>query len=238
MASPYEQMRAGYTAVCQAATGISGVLRIGMYSPVSAGPDFVEIVGLFETRHPLCHVEVIDTGVADPIGPLRRGDVEMVATRLPADGPDLKIGPILSDEVRVVAVARDHPFVGRESVSYEEVADYAVSDPTEMPRELIDDFVPPRTPAGRVLRRVPVRSAGDVLMAVAAGKIVHPTVSSFADHHAHPGVTTVLVHDLPPSRTALVAIVGREYGAAAFARAAQEVRDRVADRSERASPAR
>lgn len=39
---------------------------------------------------------------------------------------------------------------------------------------------------------------------VAAGELVHPTVSSFLHHHPSPDVRAVPIVDLPPSETALV----------------------------------
>ncbi len=53
---------------------------------------------------------------------------------------------------------------------------------------------------------------------------MHSTVRSFLDHHAHPGVTSVPIHDLPPSYTALVWLTAsRSAKIEAFARAAADV---------------
>ncbi len=41
-------------------------------------------------------------------------------------------------------------------------------------------------------------------MTVARGKIVHPTVSSFASHYGHPNVRYVPITDMPVAETVLV----------------------------------
>ncbi|MBV9805442.1 MAG: hypothetical protein JO130_19755 [Solirubrobacterales bacterium] len=74
-----------------------------------------------------------------------------------------------------------------ESISYEDLTDRVVSDVPAFPREVMDAFVPPVRPRGRVLKRIPNHSAKDTMMRVALGEQVHPTVRSFLDHHSHPG---------------------------------------------------
>jgi DNA-binding transcriptional LysR family regulator len=181
----YQQLEQALDAARQQATGIAGTLRLGMYTPVNGGPHIVEIIKTFEARHPACTVVVTDTGLArNQLDWLRDGDVDLLAMRLPISERDLTVGPVLSREERIVAVATDHPLAGNEEISYEELADYPVSDAHSLPREMIDAFIPPRTPSGRVLQRI---ESGSLLT-----------------HHRHPRITTVPIRDLPPSETALV----------------------------------
>jgi hypothetical protein len=150
----------------------------------------------------------------------------MLATRLPLSASDITIGPVLSREERVLLVARDDPLAGRDSIGYDDLAGRVVSDVRAFPREVMDAFIPPVTPDGRTLRRVPNSSAEDTMMRVALGEQVHPTVRSFLDHHSHPGVVSVPIHDLPPSETALVWLTAnRGPKIDAFARAASDVID-------------
>ncbi len=79
------------------------------------------------------------------------------------------------------------------------------SDAPAFPREMMDALIPPLAPSGRRYRRHVSRSIEEMLLSIAAGKQVHPTVPSFLDHHAHPAVTSVPISDLPPSQTALSA---------------------------------
>jgi hypothetical protein len=88
----------------------------------------------------------------------------------------------------------------------------------------MDAFIPPVSPHGRILRRIPNHGAEDTMMRVALGEHVHPTVRSFLDHHSHPGVICVPIRDLPPSETALVWLAAnRRPTIEAFARAAADV---------------
>jgi hypothetical protein len=128
----------------------------------------------------------------------------MLATRLPLTASEVTIGPVLSREERVVLLAREDPLARRASISYEDLAERFVSDVLAFPRDVMDAFIPPVTPGGRVLKRIPNSSAEDTMMRVALGEQVHPTVQSFLDHHSHPGVVSVPIRDLPPSETALV----------------------------------
>jgi DNA-binding transcriptional LysR family regulator len=205
VAPAYEQMRNAYTEAHEIATGVAGMLRLGMYSPVIGGPYLVDIVRTFQTRHPKCHVQLIDTAFnRDQLDWLRHDEADLVVIRLPFEHPDVVIGPTLSREERVVLVAVDNPLADRQSVSYEEVAGYTVPDSPRLPREVMDAFIPPSTPSGRQLRRVEVHSLSEIVMRVAAGEIVHPTVRSFLDHHPGSGVKAIPLHDLPPSETALI----------------------------------
>jgi DNA-binding transcriptional LysR family regulator len=221
----YERLEQAFANTREAATGVAGPLRLGSYNPVNYGPHFLEIVKAFETRHPGCEVLTTDTGLGrDQFDWLRHDEVDVLAMRLPLARPDVTIGPILSREPRILALAGDHPLATRQSVSVEDLARYKVPSSSTLPRELIDAFTPPRTPSGRPIPRVEIRSAPDTIVRVATGEFVHPTVPSLLDQFQHPGVVGVPIGDLPPSETALVWLTARENAKIqAFARAAGEV---------------
>jgi DNA-binding transcriptional LysR family regulator len=224
-APAYEQLRRAYSNAHEIATGVAGTLRLGMYTPVSGGPHLLEIVKSFQTRHPDCCVQLIETGFArDQLEWLRHDEADLLAMRLPFHHPDIVIGPILSREARVVLVAADDRLAERESVSYEDLAGYTVPDGDTLPRELMDALIPPYTPSGRRLNRVFAHTPTEVLMRVAAGEVVHPTIASFLDYFPNPGVTAVPIRDLPPSETALVWLKRNDgVKIEAFARAAADV---------------
>jgi DNA-binding transcriptional LysR family regulator len=221
----YEHLQRAYAKAHEIATGVAGTLRLGTYTPVTAGPYLLDIVKTFQKRHPDCRVQLIETGLArDQLDWLHRDDADLLAMRLPFNDPDVVIGPILSREDRVVLVAEDDPLAERESVAYEDLADYTLPDGNTLPRELMDALIPPYTPSGRRLKRAFAHTLTEVLMRVAAGEIVHPTVHSFLDHFPNPGVTAIPIRDLPPSETALVWLKGnRSVKIDAFARAAADV---------------
>jgi hypothetical protein len=209
-----------------------------VYSLLSAGPHMTDIVRTFKTRHPCCQLEFVNIGYDRGYREvLRGGEADLLATRLPLTAPEITIGPILSREERILLVAATEPLAHRDSISYEELADRVVSDVPAFPREVMDAFIPPATPSGRVLKRLPNHSAEDTMMRVALGEQVHPTVRSFLDHHNHPGVTWVPIADLPPSETALVWLTANcGPKIEAFVRAADDVlaRTELATRDSRA----
>jgi DNA-binding transcriptional LysR family regulator len=202
---PYAQLLQAVGARRQAATGVAGTLRIGMYTESLAGAHLVDVVIEFEARYSGVEVVLVNTGlVRNYLDVLRDGEVDLLATRLPLSEPDITVGPILTHEERVLLVAKGDPLAQRESVTLDDFADRAVSDSPEFPREMMDALIPPVTRSGRHYRRTENRSIEDMLMSIATGKQVHPTVPSFLEHHAHPAVTAVPISDLPPSQTALV----------------------------------
>jgi DNA-binding transcriptional LysR family regulator len=199
---------------------IAGVLRLGVYS-TAGGPRLIDLVREFETRHPECEVEISDAGWDDPLGPLQRGDVDLLAMRLPIDRPDLVVGPILTSQPRVLAVARDHPLAGRESVTLEDVADYLVARLDTLPREMVAELIPARAPSGRPIRRMrrPVSRQDELTALIALGRIVHPTGTTFASRYGHPDIVYVPLTGMPPCRSALLWRRGNaDARVAAFAR--------------------
>jgi DNA-binding transcriptional LysR family regulator len=222
---PYRELQRAFEDTRATTAGVAGTLRIGMLSPVLGGPHMVEIVKAFQSQHPNCEVAFTDTGmVRGQFDWLRSDEVALLAMRLPILESDVTIGPILSSDERVVAVANDHPLAGRESISYEEIADYPVTYAPALPREMMDAFIPPRTPSGRLLRRVEIATIAEAVMLAAAGDIVHPTVRSFLQHGRHPGITAVPVRDLPASETALVWLTANHDDRLdAFVRTAQDI---------------
>ena len=199
---------------------IAGVLRLAVYS-TAGGPRLIDIVREFEARHPDCEVEISDAGWDDPLGPLQRGEVDLLAMRLPIDRPDLVVGPILTSQPRVLAVARDHPLAGRESVTLEDVADYRVARLDTLPREMIAELIPARAPSGRPIRRLrrAVRRQDELTALIALGRIVHPTGTTFASRYGHPDIVYVPLTGMPPCRSALLwRRAGADARVAAFAR--------------------
>jgi DNA-binding transcriptional LysR family regulator len=204
MAPGYERLQSAFLAAREVATGVAGVLRLGMYSRANGGPLLLDIVKAYQDRCPASRVQLIETGFArDQFDWLRQDDVDLLAMRLPVADDDMVVGPILSRERRVLIVARDHPLAGRDTIDYDDIAPYVVSDGM-LPAAMMDAFMPPVTPSGHRLRRTFVHGINEAVMRVSTGEIVHPTVQSFLDHYPHPSVVAVPIRDLPASETALV----------------------------------
>jgi DNA-binding transcriptional LysR family regulator len=184
---------------------VSGVLRLGVYS-TAGGPRLIDLVRLFEARHPECEVQISDMPWEDTLGPLQRGEIDLLAMRLPIERPDLVVGPILTSQPRVLAVARDHPLAGRESVTLEDVADYRVARLDVLPAEMIAALIPARAPSGRPIRRTrrAVRRQDELTALIALGRIVHPTGTTFATRYGHPDIVYVPLTGMPPCCSALL----------------------------------
>jgi DNA-binding transcriptional LysR family regulator len=135
--------------------------------------------------------------------------VELLVAWLPLEEPGLDVGPAIWDEPRVLAVGAGHPLAGRRGVSIEALADHAVASFDRMPAH-VAPAIPRRTPAGRPIPRasVEVQDPSELVVAIARGQVVHPTVQSFAQLYAHPRVVYLPIEDAPPQRTVLVGRVG------------------------------
>jgi DNA-binding transcriptional LysR family regulator len=110
----YDQLTGVLERTNAAARSLEGTLRLGLLSGPAGGAHLVEIIGAFETLHPECKVELVQLSWDDPLRPLRENDVELVASWIPLKQPDLVVGPILTRQPRVLAVARDHPLAERD----------------------------------------------------------------------------------------------------------------------------
>jgi DNA-binding transcriptional LysR family regulator len=200
------ELDAALQAAHQDIGAVVGTLRLGVVSPPTAGGRFVAVVRAFEARYPACRVSVRDVAIGDALGPLRRGEVDALALRLPLEQDDLEIGPILSDEGRALAVARSHPLAARPSVSLEDLAAERVPQLPGLPPELATAILPERTPSGAPIARHPdaPQTIAELMAMVARGEVVHLTSESLLEYVSHPDVVLVPVDDMPRTRTALV----------------------------------
>ena len=210
------------------AGGITGTMRIGMHLRVNGGTRLGEIIQAFEDRYPTCRVDCVDI---DPgrseLDWLRRGDVDLVAIRLPVSDAEARLGPVLSTDERAVALAAGHRLAGQQSVSLDDLAGDRVCFIPGMRAELLDDLLPPRTPGGHALRRAAVRSTGEALTRTALGEAVYLAARALFDYVSHPGLVVRPVRDLPPTRTALAGLTSsRSPAAEAFTEVASAVLSR------------
>jgi DNA-binding transcriptional LysR family regulator len=184
---------------------IGGVLRLGVYS-TAGGPRLIDLVRTFEARHPECEVQISDMPWEDTLGPLQRGEIDLLAMRLPIERPDIVVGPILTSQSRMLAVARDHPLAQRSSVTLEDVADHRVARLDGLPREMVAALIPAQAPSGRPIRRLrqPVRRQDELTALIALGRIVHPTGTTFADRYGHPDIVYIPLTGMAPCRSALL----------------------------------
>lgn len=187
-----------------AARGVEGVLRAGFVGTPNEA--VMGTVRAFRERYPECEVEIVEMTLADPVGPLRGGAVDVLFICLPVDEPGLTVGPIVMKEARALAVPVDDPFARLDSVTAEQLADRTVIDIAGRPPPAWRDFlVPPRTPGGRAVRRgAAAHTLQEALSLIAAGKGVMPFPALIEDYHARRDIAFVPIHGLPDASLALV----------------------------------
>jgi DNA-binding transcriptional LysR family regulator len=180
----YDELSRALEHTHAAAQSLAGSLRLGLFSGPAEGRHLVKIVDEFSALHPESEVEIVQLSWDDPLALLLRAEVDLIACWLPLEQPDLMVGPVLTRQPRTLAVGREHPLAGRDTVSFEELADYAVPRFDGWPRELHEALLPSKTPGGRPIPgvRIPAgeRNFLEIANRVARQELVLPTVASAA----------------------------------------------------------
>jgi DNA-binding transcriptional LysR family regulator len=204
----YGQLTQALESLSTRARSVEGTIRLGVFSGPAGGPRLLDVLSAFEALHPECEVELVQLGWDDPLGQLRAGDVDLMVSWLPLDQADLVVGPTVSRDSRVLAVAPDHPLAEHDHVTVEDLADFRVARFDGWPRELHDAWIPAMTPSGRSIpyTRIPTgeRSALEIATRVARGDLVYPTASSAAPYLGPFDLEFVPLKGLRPFRSALV----------------------------------
>ncbi|WP_280395271.1 LysR family transcriptional regulator substrate-binding protein, partial [Nocardia brasiliensis] len=81
---------------------------------------------MFGSRFPSCATEVIEIPLADPFGPVQRGEVDIAVVLLPMGESELVLGQVFSEQPQMLAMHRDHPLASRGSLSAEDLAEFAL----------------------------------------------------------------------------------------------------------------
>jgi DNA-binding transcriptional LysR family regulator len=206
LAPIYEQLQAALERSSADARGLDGVLRLGVAHAAAVGGELLGAIEVFDQRHPACRIEIVDLPFLDRHGPVRRGEVDLMVTATPIEQAGITVGPAVGSEARVLAMARDHPLATRDAVSIEEIADYPVLDASAiLPDELAGSYQPRVTPRGKPIEQVQVdvRDFSDLVILIARGRVVQPTVASAVGRFAHANVVCRPISDMPPVGTAL-----------------------------------
>jgi DNA-binding transcriptional LysR family regulator len=206
LAPAYNDVLSALEHCWRASQRLEGVLHLGVTSASAVHPSLLDAIETFEAENPRCRVETVELPFRDRLSPLRRGEIELMVARLPLDEPQIVLGPVVNVDQRVLAVAKDHPLTASATTTLEEIAKYPILDTADIyPRQTAEVYVPTTTPTGRPLRRVrlEVADVSELVILIARGRIVQPTVASAASRFAHPNIVCVPISDLPPSRTAL-----------------------------------
>lgn len=200
------QVERAVARVMAAGRGATDVLEVGYSSPM-AGDTMTAAARAFEADHPGCEVRIREIQLADPLGPLRAGAVDLQLTELPVHEPDITTGAVVLSQQRGLLVPADHPFASRDSLSVEDYAD-AVMIPLvgdAIPPRWLDHHYPRTTPTGRPIPQArPARFWQEVPARVAAGEGVSLVSMGAEAYVSRPGVAFVPFHDAPPMEYGLM----------------------------------
>ncbi|MFG3340252.1 LysR substrate-binding domain-containing protein [Glycomyces sp. NPDC048151] len=204
--------------------GIGGELRLGFLGTEN-GRHLVALGREFEARHEDATTRLLlESEIGDHLRPLREHRVDLVATLMPVDDPELVVGPVVMREPLLMAMPENHPLAARDQTRIEDLADHAVIVSSAQEDTWIDFFVPRRTPSGREIVRthlVDTLQAGMAL--IVNGAAIGPIITQFAKYNQHPGITYRPLVDAPTVESALVWTAAKENSAIrAFARIAEE----------------
>jgi DNA-binding transcriptional LysR family regulator len=208
----YDEMLAALHDVATSARSVAGCLRIGATQMTDDSPSLDRLVRAFVRRYPECEARIVEVDVWEPYAPLRSGEIDVLCNWLAVDEPDLHIGPIIEERERFLAVGARHRLAQRASVSVEDLADERVQRaPARYPSALLNALLPSNTPSGRPIPigDREVDSAAEVLMQVAHGEIVGPTVST-GRYKARRDIVLVPITDMPPIPLGLIWCTARQ----------------------------
>ncbi|MDT0269246.1 LysR substrate-binding domain-containing protein [Streptomyces sp. DSM 44915] len=184
----------------------AGPVRLGVHGPSDQAWRIVAAAG-----HPREAVRLVPYEVGEPFAALRAGRADLVLVKYPRTlvthpgaEPDLAVSAPVQRDGRAVLVGTHHPLADRDAVSIEELAAFdAFACPGDFPPHVWDLVTPPRTPAGRTVRRVHRMTTFPALTALLrTTHAVHVSFRSLASV-LPPGVRAVPVTDLPPAPVAL-----------------------------------
>ncbi|MFI0976413.1 LysR family transcriptional regulator [Streptomyces sp. NPDC021093] len=219
----YRQIIDGIKAATATAASGFGRLVLGLFGPHAH--ELAPAIALFRDRYPACDLTFREIHFSDPFGPLRSGDIDLQTCWLPVREPDLTVGPVVLTEPVVLMTAASHPLAGRESVSLEDLGDWAVPEALPPVPEYWEGALNPfHTPSGRPVPRGPkVTTFQETLAVVAAEQAVCVVHGETVRYYERPGISFVPVRDAPPGKWGLIWRSARQDPLVrGFARAAQD----------------
>ena len=198
LAPVYAQLDRVIARAIDDAHGLTGQLRVGYSAPWNG--DLLLAAGrIFMQRHPGSDIRISEVQLNDPLGPLRRGEVDLQLTELPINEADVTSGPVVATEPRSLIVSRTHPLAAHEWVDESHLADVPlITVRGDIPPYWLEYHYPRATLAGRPITRGPQALYWqEVLALVASGEGVSITCSRAAAYYAHPDIAYLPFRDAP-----------------------------------------
>jgi DNA-binding transcriptional LysR family regulator len=192
-------------AVRQAASGLTGRLRVGIFAN-GAAELTAPILAAFRSARPQVDVTVVELDLTQQTSKLGEHMVDVAIVRPPLDDPTVELTP-LTMEPRVAVLARDHPLARTPRLMVEDLLGLPVpcAHP-DQPRVWTDHCRLADRRNGRPVTEVgprTIRTVGEHLYAVVLHRAMTTMGASFGRSHAVPGAAFVPIADLGASEVAL-----------------------------------
>lgn len=220
----YRQILEGIDRAIGAGRGMEGVLRVGFIGTV-VGRFLYQVADVFQARHPVCRVEIVEVRYNDFLDLLRADEIDAVLVPLRIDEPDVTASPVLFREPSVLAVSARHRLARRASVSLEDLASDRVLRPRALPGYMDESLVPRRTPGGRTIERgADFSTVQEMLSLIGAGKGVFPVPAHAERFDTRPDIAYVPIEDgLPRERRLIWRTAAENNRIRAFVQAARDL---------------
>lgn len=206
LAAAHKQLRETLDRARTAVQDARTHLRVGFYSVVVADL-LTDVLRAFDQRFPDIAVSLIGVPWYDLFGPLRRGEIDVMAVWTPLEEADLTVGPAFSHQSRMLMTAADHPLAGKPTATIEDIADFGAFELwPPFPQPLRDAVLPATAPSGRAIDRQPVISLSHAITLAAHSLRVHASVTDAKRTFAGTGIAHI---PIPQLRSLPAAIVWR-----------------------------
>lgn len=177
------------------------LIRFGYHGSLVAAHSIVREAG----ADPDIGFEFTQYELTDPFRMLRNDELDVMIAKFAMREPDLSVGPCLAHDARAALLSDHHPLADETSLSIEQIAAFpAFHRPGRMPEYVWDIVVPPRSPSGRLIRRVHRSSTVEQMISVLRStQAVHMSLVSLAAV-APSDIRVIPIEDLPAAPVMLV----------------------------------
>lgn len=192
-------------AVRQAASGLTGRLRVGIFAN-GAAELTAPILSAFRSARPQVDITVVELDLTQQTSKLVEHMVDVAIVRPPLEDLRVDLTPLMM-EPRVAVLARDHPLVRTPRLMVEDLLGLPVPRAhPDQPRLWTDHCRLVDKRSGRPLTEVGpsmIRTVGEHLYAVVLHRAMTTVGASMARTHAVPGTAYIPIADLGASEVAL-----------------------------------
>jgi DNA-binding transcriptional LysR family regulator len=190
--------------------GSAGRLRIG-FEASGAGRLSTMARSKFAQQHPNVRIEPRSFGWRQEVKALHDDVVDIAFIWLPADSSGLHV-EVIAEEIRMCAVARDHPLAGRETLTIMDIAEEPVMKTKTAPQEWLDWWVVNPRPDGSEPTWWPrtAENTEELLEQVAEGGCVATVAASVSTYYPRQDLAFIPIVDIEPVKIALGWVEGNE----------------------------